>query len=215
MIELTGDRVRFIGPTWEAIAGLQAKIAKALLKMPILERDGRNQFHGFPYTTYDEAASKLRLVLARSGLSFTASVSTWAQAPLQTGWHSTVDVEIVLGDAETGAIGIFGAIGEANDKQDKGLNKALTGAIKYWLMRALLSVSRQDGSADPDDPDAESGEGELSESSRQAEFEKWLQDEKAIDPADFYRWLDVPGFAQIRMSNAQMKEQIKAYLAAT
>jgi|GEM_PF-4547377 len=77
--------------------------------------------------------------------------------------------EITLGDytlacGDTGATITTRWTGEAADSQDKGINKAATAALKYWLLKTfLISTGDEDPDAVPapespptlDAPDAE------------------------------------------------------------
>ena len=58
-------------------------------------------------------------------------------------YHILAHVEITLGD-DSGATLIGRGVGEALDIQDKCLNKAITAAVKYWLIKTFLVGAGED-----------------------------------------------------------------------
>jgi len=170
-IQLAGGEI--IAATFEDIARLHAKISEASANIARIDKDSRNTFHNYDYTSYSALAAAANHAFAEHKLTFGVGVKTVSTGQFDDGDGkskmalTTSYIEATLTDTETGATRIYywvgitetGAtriyywVGMGSDSQDKGAAKALTNGIKYGLMRSLL-ISDQD--ADPDDGEQQS-----------------------------------------------------------
>lgn len=129
---------------------LFAKLAKVLGEVHRVPKNGRNQFQKYDYTTESDAADHLRPLLAKHGIGVLVAV---ADVQREDNGITLVRVDITLGD-ESGATLTTTSYGEARDvdskgsRQDKGLYKAVTGAVKYWMFKTFLISTGDDPEAD-------------------------------------------------------------------
>ena len=131
---------------------LFAKLAAVLGEAHRIPKNGWNDFNKYHYATEGDALDVIRPLLAKHGIGIMYGVEEVQQ--LENA-RTLVKVRITLGD-DTGAMLTTTAYGEARDAdrngnpQDKGLYKAITGAMKYWILKTFLLSTG-------DDPEGDSG----------------------------------------------------------
>ena len=131
---------------------LFAKLAAVLGEAHRIPKNGWNDFNKYHYATEGDALDVIRPLLAKHGIGIMYGVEEVQQ--LENA-RTLVKVRITLGD-DTGAMLTTTAYGEARDAdrngnpQDKGLYKAITGAMKYWVLKTFLLSTG-------DDPEGDSG----------------------------------------------------------
>lgn len=111
-----------------------------------VQKDGKNDFHGYKYASEANAIAALRPSLVKHGLVMIPSVKN-----VQHDEHGNthVDVLYTIFD-EHGNYLEFMASGSGNDRAksgavgDKGIYKALTGANKYALLKTFLLETGDD-----------------------------------------------------------------------
>lgn len=126
--------------------GLYKKILNVMEKVQRLEKDGKIDYesHGkktkYDYVTERLVTSTVRKALIEQGLVI---------LPVQT--HATKDDNLTtvlcsyeIIDVDTGGSRQLQSIGQGSDSQDKGSNKALTGAYKYLLLRTFAIPTGDD-----------------------------------------------------------------------
>jgi len=133
--------------------GLYAKLVEVSKAVERIPKNGTNAFHGYKYAMEADVSETVRKELAGRGIVFVPSVVSTSHREIQTAKGKTDQlVTVVLTckftDAETGETVEFGAAGEGYDSGDKGLYKAITGAVKYALMKFFLIPTGDDPEAD-------------------------------------------------------------------
>jgi hypothetical protein len=129
-----------------------------------LEKRGRNDSFNYSFIRDVDVANALRPLLAEEGVSMFVGMDEVRQERITSGggsegYHTLARMSITFADGETGETYTVPWYGEANDYQDKGVNKAATLGLKYALMKTFLIGSE-------DDPDAESTSSGRRRSSR-------------------------------------------------
>lgn len=120
-----------------------------------MKREGRNEYHGYEYFTEDQLTATLRPKLAQHNLIVTTDVKTVETKEItnskgKTEQLVTVTTQHIIRDGDTGEHITCSSAGMGVDPLDKGIYKAITGAMKYFLMK-LFFIS------DQADPEAGSG----------------------------------------------------------
>ena len=157
--------------TMELNALLQQKknaVRKALFKKGVVAKDKTNEFDRYKY--FSEAGYKKLFteLFSNAGLELTSSIdeidsfTIESKDKVQNG--RTVKVGFTLTDVETGFAESVNFYGEGFDKGDKGLYKAYTGALKYYLANTFMVATG-------DDPEVESPEGIEKEKYKNPEIE--------------------------------------------
>jgi len=121
-----------------------AKIGKVMSQVSRVPKNGYNKFHQYNYATESDLTESIRPILQESGLAFFSSVIEQSRE----GEFTKVQMEFTLADMDTGEVLKSTYWGEGQDKGDKGLYKAYTGATKYFLMKTFLIPTGDDPEAD-------------------------------------------------------------------
>lgn len=143
--------------TLELNAKLQQKknaARKLLHKKGVVARDKTNSFDNYKY--FSEAGYKKLFteLFSTVGLEITSNIVEIERFTVD-GKRSNgrqVKVEFTLSDVETGFSETSAFYGEGFDKGDKGIYKAYTGALKYYLANTFMVATGND-------PEVESTEG--------------------------------------------------------
>lgn len=124
---------------------LASKLARIMGELESVPKRGRNDFHGYDYATEADIAAAVRSKLAAAGVA--VCITTNGEPTLQ-GDLMLVPLTISLVDGETGELWGGNFYGAAQDKGDKALWKAMTGAMKYFLLKTFLISTGDDPEAD-------------------------------------------------------------------
>lgn len=151
-------------------AKLQAKknlLRKALFKKGVVARDRTNEFDRYKY--FSEAGYKKLFteLFSNAGLELTSSIDEVERFTVDGKQNNGRQVKVLftLSDVETGFAETSTFYGEGFDKGDKGLYKAYTGALKYYLANTFMVATG-------DDPEVESPEGVEKEVYKNPEIEQ-------------------------------------------
>lgn len=133
--------------------GLYAKLAKVLGEVGYVQKQGVNTFHKYRYVTAADLIAEIRGKLAAHGVFLIPSVEHISERQITTsqGKVSTITtarMTFTFCDGETGETHTAQWAGAGDDPADKGLYKAYTGALKYFLMDAFLIPTGDDPEAD-------------------------------------------------------------------
>lgn len=126
------------------IGPLVKKLAKIVGAMKNVQKKGFNSFHKYAYVQEADLTEAVRDLLADTGVFIFASVAEMKKE----GTLTTVMMEFTFADGDTGASFTVRVPGCGDDKADKGVYKALTGAVKYFLMKNFLISTNDDPEAD-------------------------------------------------------------------
>lgn len=136
-------------------AKLFGKMAKVLGEVSRVPKNGRNDFHRYDYVTESDLVDSLRGLMAKNGIAFFVSCEDEPiridMGDSKNGPVTRVKMVAHFGCSETGETMSITFYGEGQDKGDKGVYKAYTGAIKYMLMKTFLVSTGDDPEVD-DDP---------------------------------------------------------------
>lgn len=120
------------------------KISQVMSQVNRVPKNGYNSFHKYNYATESDLTESIRPILIECGLAFFTTVLEQNRE----GEFTKVKMEFTLVDIDTGEMLKSTYWGEGQDKGDKGLYKAYTGATKYFLMKTFLIPTGDDPEAD-------------------------------------------------------------------
>lgn len=138
------------------IESLTAKIAHISAKVGKIEKSGTSGGYGesFNYIEYGVVAGKLRDLLDEYKVIIYPEIKSYECQEItsqkgKAGYHYILSMHFTISNGEKLDDKMeCDWLGEATDYGDKGVNKAITAATKYFIMR-LLQVSEK-GDEDPD-----------------------------------------------------------------
>lgn len=131
-----------------------SEVMKAVERVP---KRGRNAFHGYDYATEADIAAEVRKAMAERHLMLVPDVveTSWHDVPRKAGGVdriATLKVKFTLMDGDSGEELAFHVLGEGQDGGDKATYKAMTGAIKYALLKLFLIPTGDDPEIDSSKP---------------------------------------------------------------
>lgn len=132
----------------EMIKKFYKKIATVRDNMDRIPKNGYNNFHKYHYATEDDVTTFLRKQLSENNLVTSVSCKN-SEIILNEGGKkestlTRVELEFKIIDLKTGYYECFPFDGVGEDKGDKGIYKAYTGAVKYFLMKFFLVSTGDD-----------------------------------------------------------------------
>lgn len=107
-----------------------------------MEKDGTNTFQSYKYLSETQITFKMKTLLDKHGVMFTYSAEVKSCVPFTTSKGgsqnlTTVAVKYRFNDVESDE-SLDGVVdGQGADTGDKGVYKAITGAIKYIYMKTF------------------------------------------------------------------------------
>jgi hypothetical protein len=146
----------------DAVAGFGAKISRLIGKAKYVQKTGYNSFHKYNYATEGDFLALVKPLLDEEKLAVMAStedVKREELEPTKSGrrqWLTTVKMNFRIVDGETGYSETLTAFGTGIDSEDKGLYKAITGCVKYFISKLFLIETGDDPERENDN---ETGEG--------------------------------------------------------
>lgn len=149
------------------LKSIYPKMAKVMSQVSRVPKNGYNSFHKYNYATESDLTESIRPILLDAGLVFFSNVLEESR----DGEFTKVKMEFTLADVETGETLKSTYWGEGQDKGDKGLYKAYTGATKYFLMKTFLIPTGDDpeGDATTDERNSKSNGSEQQGQSNQSD----------------------------------------------
>lgn len=121
-----------------------AKLHDIQSEVERMEKDGRNTFQNYNYLSETQVTLKIKELLDKHNVMFLPKEITEKQvteiSPTSKGtkqYVTTVTVKYVFADVETGETYEGSIEGQGSDTADKGIYKAITGAIKYVYMKTF------------------------------------------------------------------------------
>jgi hypothetical protein len=165
-------------------------------------KNQRNDFDKYQYRGIDDVLNALAPILARNGVLIVPSVveKELRQVATQKGGmmnFATLRVDYTMYDSEGDSI-THTAYGEAMDRGDKSINKAMTAAYKYFVFQAFCVPLVGH--------DADSESHEIIEKTVTKDQAEKLKDlaEKTGNPEGFLSWLGVESFEDIPAQKMQV-----------
>lgn len=124
---------------------LYQKLVEIMSEMGRVEKRGFNKFHNYSYVTESDLTDALRDKLAQRNIIIIPSLMDVKHDETLT----TITMSFTLVDADQPeAQHEIKWAGTGDDKGDKGLYKAYTGALKYFLMKTFLVSQGDDPEGD-------------------------------------------------------------------
>lgn len=148
--------------TSEAITNISSALAKMQPELNVISKSGENKFDRYTYATLEDYIRGTRDIMSKHGFFMVASVEKLEQLldrPTRNGnIEHAVQINLTVRLIHQSGEWIeISCIGEGQDRADKAVYKAITGARKYAIASLL-------GLATSDDPEADETVG-LSSSS--------------------------------------------------
>jgi hypothetical protein len=154
------DLVPVAGPT------LYQKLLKAAREIDVVEKDKRNSFHKYDYSSIEAVAAATRAVLLEHGILLFAGQEAITDRQRQTregeATVTTIELTFRFVDVETGEALSIPWVGRGEDPADKGVSKALTDARKTFLIQQLNLIRGDDTEADEGTDQRSHGNGNQS-----------------------------------------------------
>ena len=136
---------------FKALSAVQKSLAEKGIS-----KDQTNKFDNYKFRGIDDVLNAMAPILSANGVLILPSVTETdtRQVPTQKGGvqnHSKVKIDYTLYDEHGDSI-THKAVGEAMDRGDKSINKAMSAAFKYFLFQAFcIPLQGQDADAESHD----------------------------------------------------------------
>lgn len=119
--------------------GLYKKLLEVMKKIPEIQKSGYNSFHDYRYATEEDIVKPIRSLLIEHGVLLISKVLNTETTTTDKGeFLVTQTLEFKFVDVDTGETLTCTWVGAGIDKGDKGVYKAQTGALKYFLLKTFL-----------------------------------------------------------------------------
>ena len=141
---------------YELNAKLQQKkhhVRERIKEMGVLQKKGKNDFDHYKYFSEAQAKELFTEMFTEARLELTPdteAVTEYEGTPKQP-FGRQVRIKYTLHDIDTGFSEVAHFVGEGLDKGDKGIYKAYTGSLKYYLANTFMAATGDD----PEVPDKE------------------------------------------------------------
>jgi ERF superfamily len=133
---------------------LVRKLAAVMGEVERIPKSGRNEFHKYDYATEADIVAAVRKGLAERSVMILHRVDelAWRESKKSSGEAAspiaTVHVTFTAHDGDTGeTLVVAQTVGEGQDSGDKAVYKALTGALKYAILKLFLIPTGHDPEA--------------------------------------------------------------------
>lgn len=140
-------------------SSIYQKIVAVYNEVTYIQKDKRNSFHGYSYASEAAIKEKLHESFAKHGLVMlppdvlevqdVEKVNEKGKKSILT----TIKVKFGIGDQDSGEA-VYGTIfARGVDGEDKGIYKAITGGLKYFLTTTFLIPTGDDPEDEEDQPE--------------------------------------------------------------
>lgn len=135
---------------------LVSKLAEVMAAVERIPKNGKNTFHNYTYATEADIVSAIRQELASRHVMLIPSATAVAREPIgeKGSMLTTLTMSFEFMDGETKESIVRPWFGCGDDKNDKGVYKAMTGGEKYFLLKTFLVATGDDPEADAKDKDS-------------------------------------------------------------
>ena len=129
------------------------KLHKIQTEVEKMEKDGKNTFQNYNYLSETQVTIKIKKLLDDNKVIFVhsskiTSVLTFQNAKGATNFLTNILVKYSFYDIESGEKLRGEVCGQGTDSGDKGVYKAITGAIKYIFMKNFMIPTGDDPEKD-------------------------------------------------------------------
>lgn len=129
---------------------LISKLAQVMGEVERIPKHGHNAFHNYDYATEADITAAIRQKLAAQRVMVIPSV----QSVHREGTLTTIYMLFTFHDGDSPQTIEVPWAGVGDDKSDKGIWKAMTGAVKYLLLKSFLIPTGDDPEQDSEQPPA-------------------------------------------------------------
>lgn len=132
---------------------LAKKLANIMQDVKYIQKRGHNKFHNYKYATEADVNEKVRESLAERNIIMLPSMKNHTMRETKTAkgdieYIVCVDMEFRFIDGDTGEELTVTMSGEGQDRGDKAIYKAISGAQKYALMKVFMIPTGDDPESD-------------------------------------------------------------------
>lgn len=175
------------------MSAIGKKILAVMEGIEKVSKDKKNSFHNYNYASDEAIVGAIREVLIKNGLIVTPSQLECHQ----TGELTTLAIEYTLLDVDSGEKIVSKVYGQGQDKGDKGVYKAATGAEKYFLLKTFLIPTT-------DDPEANGYRKPLSSADATSEHsESHKSEENVVTPSGIKAFKSKKGTTYYKMMDQE------------
>lgn len=138
-----------------ARSSLLKKMAGIQKDVQYMQKEGRNASQGYRFLSERQITEKFKELFEQHGVVFHYESKITDVRPTPSGKQllTAVDVLYRFIDVDTGESIEGQAAGQGTDANDKGVYKAITGAIKYIFMKTFLIPTGDDPEDDSREPE--------------------------------------------------------------
>jgi hypothetical protein len=158
MIQIETGSGTVYAPSWDALASLFKKMATVMGSTGAVKESGQNTTDRYKYADADDVLAPVQKAMAKANIGHVMQIVDVTQTDQprasggMPGLRTVLNANAIFGDGDTGAFIVSSWKSEAADfgMRDKGINKCVTTAQKFFMKRAFLLVSKDDIENDPD-----------------------------------------------------------------
>lgn len=153
-------------PDAGAKRSLVRKLAEVMAEIGWVEKRGKNTFFNYAYATESDILAVLRPSLGKRGIfiqtlidkEVTTDTGRTEGAKNDKVYQTNIWTRHIFHDGESGETMTINGMGRGEDRADKGIYKALTGAMKYAMSKAFLVSSGDDPEKEEADEEQQPGQ---------------------------------------------------------
>lgn len=129
---------------------IKAKLMAIQKDIPTLVKSGKNESQGYKFLSDAQLIETLNPLFEKHGVvaSFSHQVMGEKPTPSQKQTLTTVSVAYEFFDLDSGESDQGVVVGQGTDTGDKGVYKAITGAIKYLYVKQFMIATGDDAEYD-------------------------------------------------------------------
>lgn len=119
---------------------LSERLCRVMLGVKRLKKNGTNTFHNYKFATDGDVSDLIRELLAFNGVEFGVNMVgvERRKIPGKSGERTVTECTFEMTFRSGDEVRNYYWRGEAQDNEDKGINKAATAAVKYFLLKTFL-----------------------------------------------------------------------------
>lgn len=126
------------------VSGIHSKMLWVTEQVSRIPKSGYNSFHKYHYVKEDDLTDAVRKLFIQVGIFQSVSVNE----VIQNGTLTTITTTHTFTDVDTGQSITVNFAGAGDDKGDKGIYKAMTGDMKYLLLKTFMIPTGEDPEQD-------------------------------------------------------------------
>lgn len=147
---------------------LVVKLAQVMAEIHRIPKRGKNDFHGYSYATESDITEAIRAELSKRHVMILPRVTgkdiqQTTSEKGKAGLLAYVDMTFTLIDGESGEALECPWLGVGEDRGDKAVYKAFTGATKYFLLKLFLIPTGDDPEKDARKPKGKADDAGMEE----------------------------------------------------